>query len=169
VRNAYGSDDVADFRGNAASFESDTPYFGWHAGAGYVTDITETISLDVYGQYLTTRTFGETATLSTGDPVMFEDTVSSRLRLGGRMAYDGQVARPFIGAAWEREFDGRQRGSVNGYALDAPSLAGNTGTVEVGLGVVPSANRPLTVELGAEGSGGSRTGVSGHLQVRLEF
>jgi hypothetical protein len=72
-------------------------------------------------------------------------------------------------AAWEREFDGRARASVNGYALDAPSLRGNTGVAELGLSVRPSQALPLFVDVGAQGYAGKREGVTGTLQARFEF
>ncbi|MDR1856515.1 MAG: autotransporter domain-containing protein [Desulfovibrio sp.] len=170
VRNTYRSDDLTDFRGTPAEFEANAPYLGWHVGAGYAFDIPGDLSFDVYGQYLATRTFGESVTLSTGDPVRFDDAMSSRIRAGGRLAYEGgQVARPFVGIAWEREFDGRQRAHVNGVPFDSPAMTGDTGIAEIGLVIKPAENRPLTVELGAQGYVGMRRGVSGHVQVRFEF
>ncbi|MDR1856523.1 MAG: autotransporter outer membrane beta-barrel domain-containing protein, partial [Desulfovibrio sp.] len=127
-------------------------------------------SLDLYGRYLSTRQYGTSVTLSTGDPVTFEDAVSSRLRLGGRLAWEGgEVARPYVGLAWEREFDGRQRASTNGFAFDVPSTKGDTGIAEMGLTIRPSAKRPLSVNLALQGYAGMRRGVSGSLQIVFEF
>ncbi|MDR1857610.1 MAG: autotransporter domain-containing protein [Desulfovibrio sp.] len=170
LRNGYSSSDLVDFEGESAEYDADTPYFGWHVGAGYAWDICDDFSLDLYGRYLSTRQYGKSITLSTGDPIKFEDAVSSRLRLGGRLAWEGgEVARPYVGLAWDREFDGRQRASTNGFDLDVPSTKGDTGVGEIGLAMRPSAKRPLTVDLALQGYAGVRRGISGSLQVMLEF
>jgi outer membrane autotransporter protein len=170
VRNAYGNADLQDYEGRDAEFDGDTPYHGWHAGAGYAWDVTEALSLDMYGRYLLTRTYGESVTLSTGDPVTFDDAVSSRTRVGARMAWEAHdVARPYAGLAWEHEFDGRQCADVHGHDIGVPSMRGDTGIAEAGLSIRPSAGRPLTVDLAAQGYAGTHQGVSGTLQLRLEF
>ncbi|MDR1857609.1 MAG: autotransporter domain-containing protein [Desulfovibrio sp.] len=170
LRNGYSSSDLVDFEGESAEYDADTPYFGWHVGAGYAWDICDDFSLDLYGRYLSTRQYGKSITLSTGDPIKFEDAVSSRMRLGGRLAWEGgEVARPYVGLAWDREFDGRQRASTNGFDLDVPSTKGDTGVAEIGLAIRPSAKRPLTVDLALQGYAGVRRGISGSLQIMFEF
>ena len=76
---------------------------------------------------------------------------------------------PYLGAAWEYEFDGRQRAATNGYALGAPSLKGATGIAELGLMLKPSKTLPLSFDLAVQGYVGKREGVSGSLQARWEF
>ncbi|MDR1041953.1 MAG: hypothetical protein LBR80_17665 [Deltaproteobacteria bacterium] len=66
-------------------------------------------------------------TLSGGCVVRFEDSESSRLRLGGSVALvPGGIANPFVGAAWKLEFDGRARAFVTGSPTDEPSLRGGS-------------------------------------------
>jgi outer membrane autotransporter protein len=149
---------------------SPDPLTGELTGTGYVWNITEAASLDLYGKYFWTRQEGDSLRLSTGDPVEFEDVDSSRLRLGGRFAYVvNEYVSPYIGAAYEHEFDGKARASTNGHAIDAPDLTGGTGIGELGLTLKPSPGLPLSFDLGVQGYTGKREGVTGSLQVRLEF
>lgn len=64
------------------------------------------------------------------------------------------------------EFDGKARGTINDYDIDAPKLKGDTGIGEIGLSLTPSADLPLTVDLGVQGYTGQREGVIGSLLIR---
>ena len=170
LHNKYDNKDMRDMMGRTAEYESDTPYYGLHFGAGYVWNFNEKASLDLYGKYFWTRVQGDSFTLSTGERLKFEDVDSNRLRLGGRFSYAvNEYIAPYVGAAWEHEFNGKAKANTNGYAIDAPSLMGSTGVGELGLTWTPSTTLPLTVDLGVQGYVGMREGVSGALQVRWEF
>lgn len=109
----WHSDDLRDALGRRADYDSSVPYYGAHAGLGYIWDLSEKTSLDVYGKYFWTRVKGDSVRLSTGDPVDFKATDSQRLRAGARFTkvLDGRVV-PYLGAAWEHEFDGRARATA---------------------------------------------------------
>jgi outer membrane autotransporter protein len=170
VHNEYDSSDLRDASGRRAEYDSSSAWYGFHLGGGYVWSITEAASLDLYGKYFWTRQKGDSVTLSTGERVRFKDADSSRLRLGGRFTcVVNEHFSPYVGAAWEREFDGKARASTNGFALDAPSLRGDTGIGEIGLTLTPSAALPLFFDLGVQGYAGRREGVTGSLQARFEF
>lgn len=79
------------------------------------------------------------------------------------------MSLPYIGAAWEHEFDGKARATTNGFDIDAPNLHGNTGIGELGLSLTPSADLPLTIDLGVQGYTGKHEGVTGSLMVKWEF
>jgi outer membrane autotransporter protein len=107
VHNEYSSSDLRDATGRKADYDSSSAYYGLHLGAGYLWNITDTAILDLYGKYFWTRQEGDSVTLSTGDPVTFKDVDSSRLRFGTRFAYAvNEYISPYIGAAYEHEFDG---------------------------------------------------------------
>ena len=164
IHNEYKSSDLG------ASYDSSTPYYGFHLGTGYIWNINEKASLDIYGKYFWTRVEGKSVRLSTGDPVNFKDADSSRLRLGSRFAYAvNEHVSPYIGAAYEHEFDGRARATTYGYSIDAPSIRGSTGIGELGLSLRPSMNMPLSFDLGVQGYTGKREGVTGSLQVKWTF
>jgi outer membrane autotransporter protein len=171
IHNEYNTSALRDAMGNSAKgYDSFSPYYGIHAGLGYVWKFTEKVSFDLYGKYFWTRQQGAKVTLATGDPVKFEDVDSHRLRLGGRVAYAiNDYVTPYIGAAWEHEFDGRQKATTYGYAINAPSLRGDTGMGELGLTLKPFKDLPLSFDLGVQGYVGKREGVTGSLQVRFEF
>ena len=168
--NEYKSSDLRDAAGRSAEYDSSSKYYGLHMGTGYVWNITEDASLDLYAKYFWTRQEGDSVTLSTGDPIDFKDVDSSRLRLGSRVSYMvNEYLSPYIGAAYEREFDGTARASTNGYAMKAPSMGGDTGTGELGLVYTPSASVPVSFDLGVQNSVGKREGLTGSLQFKYEF
>lgn len=170
LHNNYNNSDLRDAFGRQAEYETDTPYYGAHFGAGYIWDITDKASLDIYGKYFWTRQESNGVTLSTGENVEFDAIDSHRLRLGGTFSYTiNEYVSPYIGAAWEHEFNGKVYATTNGYDIDQPDLTGSTGIGELGLSLTPSASVPLTIDLGVQGYVGKREGVSGALQVKYEF
>jgi autotransporter-associated beta strand protein len=171
VHNEYSSGDLRDALGRSAGYNSSSAYYGLHLGAGYVLNITDKASLDFSGKYFWTRQSGDSVTLTTGEPVKFDDADSHRLRLGGRFAYAvNKYVAPYVGGAWEHEFDGQVKAATNGFAIDAPSLRGDTGIGELGLTLTPRGRKSaLSVDLGVQGYVGKREGVTGSLQLKLEF
>ena len=170
VHNHYDGGDLKDGFGRSASFDSDVPYYGLHAGVGYVWNITEALSLDMYSKYFWTRQEANSVTLSTGDRVNYEAVDSNRLRVGARMSYAvSESFSPYVGAAYEREFNGKAEATTYGQPITAPSMRGDTGIGEVGLLYKPSPNVPLTFDLGIQGYTGKRDGITGSLQIKYEF
>ena len=170
THNEYDSSDLRDAAGRKADYDSSSPYYGLHFGTGYVWNINDAATLDLYGKYFWTRQQGDSVGLSTGEHLSFDDINSSRLRFGGRLAYIlNEHVAPYIGAAWEHEFDGKARATTNGFDIDAPNLHGNTGIGELGLSLTPSADLPLTIDLGVQGYTGKHEGVTGSLMVKWEF
>jgi hypothetical protein len=54
LHNDYTSD-LRDATGRAADYKSSSPYYGIHAGLGYIWNFSERGSLDLYGKYFWTR------------------------------------------------------------------------------------------------------------------
>lgn len=170
LHNKYESSDLRDAAGRSAEYDSSSAYYGLHLGTGYVWNITEDASIDLYGKYFWTRQKGDYVTLSTGDPIDFKDVDSSRLRLGSRFSYQvNDYISPYVGAAYEREFDGKARATTNGFDMKAPSMRGDTGVGELGLVFTPYASLPLSFDLGVQGYVGKREGVTGSVQAKYEF
>ena len=168
--NNYSNEDLRDGFGREAEYDSYAPYYSFHAGLGYIWDINEQTSLEFYGKYLWTRECGDSVTLSTGEEVDFEDIDSSRLRFGTRLDYRvNEYITPYIGVAWEHEFDGESSATTNNLPILEPDLRGDTGIGEIGLTITPSENIPLTVDLGLTGYVGTREGISGSLLVKWTF
>jgi outer membrane autotransporter protein len=169
VDNEYDSSDLR-LNGRKAEYETSSAYYGFHFGAGYTWKITEAASLDLYGKYFWTRQEGDSLRLPTDVPLKFKDADSSRLRGGARLAYAlNEYVRPYIGAAYEHEFDGEAEATALGYGIKAPKLEGGTGIGELGLSLTPSASLPLSFDLGVQGYTGTREGVTGSLHLRFEF
>jgi outer membrane autotransporter protein len=170
IHNEYESSDLRDFEGKKAEYDSSTPYYGLHLGAGYIWNVTEAAALDMYVKYFWTHQEGDSVRLESGDPVKFKDVDSQRVRLGGRFTYTiNEYCAPYIGAAWEREFDGKAKATAYGQALDAPDMKGDTGIGEAGVTLRAPLAVPLFFDLGVQGYIGKREGVTGSLQFRIEF
>lgn len=168
LHTTYRSDDLNPALGRA-SYQTTSGYVGAHGGLGYVWELDETTDLDMYGKYFWTRTEGSSVTVL-GDDLDFDAVDSQRLRAGARLSCDLTAnIRPYVGAAWDHEFAGSARSTVNGQSVAAPSLAGDTGVGEVGLVWKPVEDSGFSVDLGAQGYVGMRQGWSGALQVKYEF
>ena len=169
----FGSSDLRDPIGNRASYDSSSTYYGAHLGLGYIWNITDATSLDLSTKYLWTRQDSDSVTVA-GDPVKFKAADSHRWRTGARLSHaigteGGSTFTPYIGAAYEHEFDGKAKATTYGYAIDAPDLKGGTGIGEVGILFKPSADCGLSLGLGAQGYVGTRQGVTGSFQLKWEF
>lgn len=166
----WQSDDLHDaVSGRKAEYDLSTPYYGLHAGLGYVWDMTEDLRLDVYGKYFWTHTDGQ-STHIVDDPWSFDGVDSQRLRLGARLGYDfSRQVTGYAGAAWEHEFNGKARATTYGLEAPAPSLKGDSGLLEAGLTLTPVAGSGLSLDFGVQGHTGVRQGVSGTALVRYEF
>ena len=169
----FSSGDLRDPMGNKADYDSGAAYYGAHLGLGYLWNITDSSSLDLYSKYFWTHQDSDNVSV-TGDPVKFDSADSHRWRGGARFSHtlnteSGLSLTPYIGAAYEHEFDGKAKASVYGYSIDAPDLTGGTGMGEVGLSFKPSAQSGLSLDLAVQGYTGVREGVTGSLQLKFEF
>ena len=170
LNNSYRNDDLRDGTGRRAEFDTSTPYVSLHAGLGYIWNLTDALSLDLHAKYFWTWQDSADPDLSTGEALHFDAVNSHRLRLGGRLTYSvNEHIRPYVGAAWEHEFDGTARATSLGYSLDAPSLKGDTGIGELGLSWTPSPTTPLTIDLSVQGYTGIRQGYTGSFMAKWEF
>ena len=105
-----------------------------------------------------------------GDPFHFEAADSQRVRGGARLSYDlSPTCVPYMGAAYEHEFDAEASANVYGYAIDAPDLRGGTGIGEVGLTFKPETGGAFSADLGVQGYAGTREGAGGTLRLRWDF
>ena len=164
TRNSYTFEGISGYKVNSR-------YFGFHAGVGRVFTLGGGASLDAYAKYFWTTQEGKDVTLTTGEPIKFDDVNSSRVRVGGRFskALTDNVA-PYVGLAWEHEFDGDMTArNARNNPIDRPTLKGDTGIGELGLSITPSPTGPLSIELGIQGLAGRRRGVSGSAQLKLTF
>ena len=195
VHNDYDSDDLRDpLTDRRAEYDKTRTYYGAHAGLGYVWNFNDQASLDVYTKYFWTHQEGFSTDVGE-DPYKFDDADSHRLRGGARFSYAvNDRFTPYIGAAYEHEFDGKIKATTyGGYRVDRPDLEGGTGIGELGFtlrpcgagagaaggagagaaggagGACSGAAAGLSFDLGAQGYVGVREGVTGSLRVKWEF
>lgn len=166
----YTNSGLRDAAGRAASYSTESTYYGAHIGAGYMQNLDGHSNIDWYGKLLWTRLEGDTATLSTGERLTFDDADSLRLRVGGRYNY---VASDYVsyyaGLAYEYEFDGEASGFTNGLALGDEDLTGGSGVAELGINFKPSKNSPFSLELNLTGFTGEREGFRGGVEAVYMF
>lgn len=170
LETSWNSDDLRDNMDRKADFDSSTPYYGFHVGLGSLLHLTDSLRADIHAKYFWTRQEGQTLNIL-GDVFDFDAVDSQRLRLGARLEYDlAEKLTPYIGAAWEHEFDGTARSSVPYYGLDIASVStkGDSGIFEAGLNIRP-ADIPANLSLGLRGSVGAREGFGGHLNAVFTF
>jgi len=166
VKNEFTAPDLRDFAGTRAKYDSSSAYYGAHVGAGYVLGIGPA-SLDLYGRYLWTHEDGDDVKLSTGETVNFDDVNSQRTQLGARLTWAMKYVNPYVGVAWEHEFDGEASASVYGYSLDTPSMKGDTGIGEIGVTLAQTVSKNIGLDLGLQGYTGQKEGIAG--TARLSF
>jgi hypothetical protein len=170
VRNEYESSDLLAGRKAPASYDSDTPYLGLHLGLGYKLGVTDSDEVDLYAKYFWSHQKGDEVVMSVGDRIDFDDVDSHRVRVGGRVSHwFAERLSLYGGLAVEHEFDGQASALAYGLPIAAPSMKGTSGMGELGVGLKPSADGPLTIELGAQGYAGKRRGVTGNLVLDLRF
>ncbi|MDR2366262.1 MAG: autotransporter outer membrane beta-barrel domain-containing protein, partial [Zoogloeaceae bacterium] len=161
----------AQINGALTAYDTSSRYHGAHAGAGKIWQLGDN-SLDVSAQYLWTRQKGDKVRLK-GVAAMeldFDAVDSRRLRLAARYNHAlSQTLVGYVGTAWEKEFDGKAKATLNGRKLLTPELKGDSGLVELGLSTAPFAKTPLSIDVGVQGYWGQREGVTGGFKVNYRF
>ncbi|GHU42472.1 hypothetical protein AGMMS50289_07250 [Betaproteobacteria bacterium] len=166
------SGNLYDGFGRAAAYNAKSTYVSAHVGVGYVVNLTEQSKLDIYGQYLWSHQNGDTVKLTTGETVKFEAVDSQRTKLGAKWHHTLTTkTTAYVGAAWEHEYNAKANASIYGYKLDAPKLKGDTGVLEAGLTLTPTAanQQGWSLDLGVQGYAGKREGVTGSVRARYRF
>ncbi|AQT48145.1 autotransporter outer membrane beta-barrel domain-containing protein [Bartonella choladocola] len=166
----FDTNDILGITGGSSKYDSGADYYGLHGGVGYVMNFDERNSVDVYARYLWTKIDSETVTIGV-DKLRFDDADSSRIRIGARytMAYNQQF-KPFVGVAYDHEFDGKIGAYAYQLKLDKPSLEGDTGIFEAGVSMTPiSTIKALSVDISGQGYIGKRQGGGGGLKIKYQF
>jgi hypothetical protein len=171
----FGKTD-ADFRtrdfqaayGTEIKFDFDARYYGFHAGGGYVIGLGDTLSLDLSAKYFYTHRDGEDFLIE-GDRASLSSVVSSRIKAGGRLNFGiTESIKGYFGAYLEHELDGDSTVTYVNTKLPEVTLGGTSGVGELGL-IVRAPSSPFEVQLGVQGSGGRKDGLSGSLSLKYTF
>ena len=156
--------------GQTADWDGRAPYLTAHGGLGYMWDVTDNVTADVYAKYFWGHLWGDDGTIC-GQKFEFDDIYSSRVRTGARLNFKkDETFSWYLGGAWERQFDSKSRGTIYGYDVPSGNLKGNTAIAEAGVYFKPAAGSGFSFMFGTTGYfGEKREGVTGHLQVRYDF
>jgi outer membrane autotransporter protein len=169
VKTDFNSGDILSGIGTTTEYETSAMYAGMHVGAGYIYDLGNQFSVDANTKLFYTYQGGDDVVIA-GDKVAFEAANSVRSRTGARFLYAAtDFVTPYAGAYLDYEFGGDAKATINGTAIDVPTLNGATGVGELGLTVRPSEDLALKLDAGVQGYAGARQGFSGSLHVKYEF
>lgn len=151
---------------NAGGYDESATYRGITLGMGHRNHVKNNRVVDTYGKYFFNHTNAMSGVID-GHSYSFDSVDSSRLRLGLRIEQiKNKSARPYFGFAWEHEFSGDARSSMDLGRVDAPSLKGDTGIVEIGY---RWKRGNWDININAEGSFGKREGVTGAASFYYNF
>ena len=156
-----------DFTGGA-DYDYNSLYYGSHIGGGYLWQVNPSVKLDLYAKYLWTHTDAKDVTVSSGDQLSFQANDSQRAKIGIEANFiTDSVFSPYIGAAYDYEFDGDAKAKTGGLDIQAPSLKG--GNVMGELGLSWKYKYMTTMSLAVQGYAGRREGFSGNFQISYIF
>jgi hypothetical protein len=171
TKSDFNTNDILGAGGANTKLELHSRYYGFHAGAGYILNLlsfNQDGDIDFSAKYFHTRRDGDEFFIG-GEKAVISDVSSSRLRVGARVNIGlSDTIKPYVGGYFEREFNGDSRMSISNIDLPEVSLEGNTGIGELGLTFV-SPSMPLEFQIGAEGTGGKRDGISGNMKISYTF
>ena len=165
----YRSRNFTGYEGTAIDYDTRSNYLGAHLGLGKAVKLTGDNELDISLRYFYGHTGSDSARLSTGETYRFSAVNSHRLRFGARLTHTFHEGnKGYIGAYYEREFDGDAKATVAGYGTAVPSLKGNRGIFEIGWLHQPK-NNNFTLNLGVVAACGNQKGVAGNVGLMWKF
>ena len=160
---------LKDGSGEKLDYDKNSTYYGAGFEIGREWQYHPDYMLDSYLKYRWLHLNGFNTEINGADHKL-DDIDSHRTRLGTRLNYTAEkTGMPYIGIAWEHEFDGNARGSVMGYSLKDTSLKGDSGVLELGVKFVPSEKSRWNYDFTIEGYVGQREGVMGNFVVNYLF
>ena len=160
---------LKDGSGDRLDYDKNSTYYGAGFEIGREWQYHPDYMLDSYLQYRWLHLNGFHAEMNRAS-YHLDDIDSHRTRLGSRLNYTAEkTSMPYIGLAWEHEFDGNARGRVLGYSLKDTSLKGDSGVLEIGVKFVPSEKSRWNYDFTIEGYIGQREGVMGNFVVNYLF
>ena len=158
--------------GEKAHYDAKSFYTSFHVAGGYVFNITESLKVDTYGRYIVSYLDGDTVHLSTAahDKLKLDSTTTQSVQIGAKvLGMVNENAAWRVEAAYEHIFGGDADAWVNGLKISSPSVSGNSGILEAGMTVTPSAESPWKMDFGVTGYVGDRQGITGSMQVQYLF
>ena len=162
------NDLLRDGAGNAYGYDVHANYFGAHAGIGKIFRYKGGKSLDVYGKYFYTKRDG--VEFDAKQHYNLDSVKSSVLRIGARYGTTDKKWNWYGGLAYEYEFDGDAKGTVNNTtAIRSASIKGSSVRGELGMRMNASEKSPWQVDISLYGYGGKHRGFGGNVNVAYTF
>ena len=156
-------------------YDSSSNYFAAHLGVGKAFSIGNGNTLDGYLKYFYSHQAGDTTTIhienAADERGSFDAVDSHRLRIGARLTHKVNERNSFYGGlAYQHEFGGEARAHFSsGGNVPSPSVKGGSGMLELGWQVKPSADSPVTIDLGLTGWAGKQRGLSAQVGATWQF
>lgn len=165
----FHSGDLSAAIGQNVAYDISSPYYGLHLAFGKEKEVGQNRTLDTYVKGIWTHQNASSATV-TGDPISFDAVNSNRWQLGMKLTHKvNEQTTVRSGLAYSYEFDGKARGTAYGMSIDAPSLKGSTGIVEVGVTLGSKNNKNHFFDLSLQGFAGKVKGIAGNVEVTWRF
>ena len=159
---------LRDALGNAYGYNVHANYFGAHVGLGKIIKVKKNRDLDVYGKYFYLRRNGVDFDAG-GNHYTLDSVASSLLRIGARYGSNDKKWNWYGGLAYEYEFGGESRGTVDGLAIRSASIKGGSVRGEIGMRMDTTKTNPWKVDISIYGYGGKHRGFGGNVSVAYMF
>ena len=157
-----------DGAGNAYGYDTSTKYRGGHIGFGKTYKEEDNTKLDIYGKYFYNEREG--INFAAGADQYLLDEVRSRvLRAGFRYSTTQRKWNCYGGLAFDHEFGGESRGTVNGTPIRSASVKGGTLRGEFGYCREATKTNPWKTDISLFGFTGKRQGFGGSVAVEYHF
>ncbi|MBO5605651.1 MAG: autotransporter outer membrane beta-barrel domain-containing protein [Acidaminococcaceae bacterium] len=161
------NDLLRDGAGNAYGYDIHATYYGAHVGLGKIFNYKGGKSLDVYGKFFYTKRDG--AEFDAKQHYNLDSVNSSVLRIGARYGTTDKKWNWYGGLAYEYEFDGESKGTVNGTEIRAASIKGSSVRGEIGMKMNATRTNPWQMDISLYGYGGKHRGFGGNVNVAYMF
>jgi hypothetical protein len=159
---------LTDRLGNSYGYDVHANYVGGHVGFGKIYKVQKTKDLDVYGKFFYTRRNGVDFDAG-GNHYSLDSVNSSLLRVGARYGSNDRKWNWYGGLAYEYEFGGESKGTVDGLAIRSASIKGASVRGEIGMRMEATKTNPWKVDIGIFGYGGKHRGFGGNVNVAYMF
>ena len=157
-----------DGAGNAYGYDTNAKYRGGHFGIGKICREEGGTKLEIYGKYFYNEREG--INFAAGADQYSLDKVRSRvMRAGFRLSSTDKKWNRYGGIAYDYEFGGESRGTVNGTAIRSASVKGGTLRGEFGYCREATKTNPWKTDISLYGFTGKRNGCGGNIAVEYHF
>ena len=157
-----------DGAGNAYGYDTNAKYRGGHFGFGKTYREEDNTKLEIYGKYFYNEREGINFAAA-ADQYSLDKVRSRVLRAGFRYSTTQRKWNRYGGLAFDHEFGGESRGTVNGTAIRSASVKGGTLRGEFGYCREATKTNPWKTDISLYGFTGKRQGFGGNISVEYHF